>query len=906
MQDYADVFSKTNSKLYQVADKTNADQMNALIKVAKAYKNFVAYLRDDTVIIDYTYLWDLICNPNQRLFPPGVNLVILELSKKDITDNVEIICPANHYSSAFFDTKKNVIIILKIDNYYEPIYAYEKVDDDFKIKCYFNLMSKDIMPNIKNTLNLIKKSLTNKCGALQSMPGVYKSEKTIPLERLRNYITRRNYAIQQQVLNYDSKVIGVVAINKQTNQKGFIPCHPSAPLLEKGPMVVGAEASAMFVWMDDIYTDTYENTKAFLEEVYKATGKLVPCKPVIKIKEDGLIVGLLTQTNQFVMITEPTQDTFGTDLKTENNMNYMTADKTIQTENTVDDERVHYIKKIKLETNFYNVFRNTARYLLGQFQHSDLRQEIEEKSRSNQLYLKKLHSIESLLRDLMKEYVVFHEYEDAELFALTTIANCYNSCKNKPYCQPVKEKDFHECALMVPATNLISNKSNDTFYYGKLADEIVRYSRIKSFIFNPKTVLTFTTLKYNLRENEIILLKSLLTKEYFEDITAAPENRYLTSNTYDTTQPIKAQKYSNEESFEMFNKQEAAVHLDDPCIDAFSKKAQIANVYWREVFPKNYKEIIYKSAPKTCSFSAFLTILQDSSEAYRELTRNGLKEVLLTEYLNLYDAYGSFILNILKAQGKNLFANQIIAKQLSLNNLIISEEYYATNLDIWILAIHYNIPLIMLSSTSLLENNKNFMVFNSTGSTDYYFLKVGATLNEVPPSYTIIVDEKDQYKINIMNLRAAIIQEEIKKAPLGNVMLPFIQTFSLKAANTRKKIVAKIPLNPIAVEPAAATLVPATLVPAAAPAATLVPAAAPAATLVPAATPAATLVPAAAPVPAATLVPVKTRKPRTVKPKTAVPIDALATDALATDALATDAPAPVVKKMTGKVKIALA
>jgi hypothetical protein len=37
-----------------------------------------------------------------------------------------------------------------------------------------------------------------------------------------------------------------------------------------------------------------------------------------------------------------------------------------------------------------------------------------------------------------------------------------------------------------------------------------------------------------------------------------------------------------------------------------------------------------------------------------------------------------------------------------------------------------------------------------------------------------------------------------------------------------------------------------------------------------------------------------------------VPIDALATDALATDALATDAPAPVVKKMTGKVKIALA
>ena len=191
--------------------------------------------------------------------------------------------------------------------------------------------------------------------------------------------------------------------------------------------------------------------------------------------EDGLIVGLLTMTNQFVMISEPTQDTFGTDLKTMNNLNYMTTDKTIQTKDTVDNDRVNYIKKIKLETNFYNVFRNTARYLLGQFQHSDVRQEIEEKSNSTQLYIKKLRSIETLLRDLLKDHIVFHDYKETELLALSTITNCYNSCKNKPYCKPVIENDFNECALMIPAINLINEKSNDTFYFGKLADEIVRY-----------------------------------------------------------------------------------------------------------------------------------------------------------------------------------------------------------------------------------------------------------------------------------------------------------------------------------------------------------------------------------------------------------------------------------------------
>ena len=864
MQDYAEVFSTSNSKLYQASDKSNPEQMNTLIKVAKAYQNFIAYLKDDTIEINYTYLWDLICKPNPKLFPPGVNMVILELSKKDITDNVEILCPANHYSSSFFDTKKNVIIILKIDNYYEPIYAYENNNEEINITRSFNLMYKDTLPNIKNTLNLIKKSLNNKCGALVGMPNVYKFEKNIPLERLIYYLTLRNYIIRKQVLNYDSKVIGVVTMNKQTNKEGFIPCNPSALMIDKN--------SNAIQWMDDIFTDTYENTKAFLELVYTETARQVPCKPVIKVIEDGLIVGLLTMTNQFVMISEPTQDTFGTDLKPLNNLNYNIVDKTIQTNQTVDDDRVNYIKQIQLETNFYNVFRNTARYLLGQFQHSDLRQEIEEKSNSNQLYLKKLRSIETLLRDLLKGSVVFHEYTEAEILNLPTISNCYNSCKNKPFCQPNKENDFNECALKVPATNLISKKSNDTFYFGKLADEIVRYNRINAFIFNPKTVLTFTTLKYNLRENEIILLQSLLTQEYFEDIIAAPMNRYITNNTYETTQPIKAQKYSNVEMFQQMEREgegegerlgEGLAKGEDQCSKALIKKELISSEYWRKVFPSNYKEIIFQNAPKICSFNAFLTILRDFlPEEYKNLTRNGLKEALLEEYLKIYQKpYDKLILDILKAQGKKLLANQVTENQLSLSDLVISEDYYATNLDIWLLAIHYNIPLIILSSTSLLENNKNFMVLNSTGSMKYYFFKVGATMIEVAPSYTLIVDNEEGCRIKISKLRTASIQEEIMRAPVGNDLMNFIKNFSLTAANRRKKTVAKIPLK--------------------------------------VAKPVAAPEPLLQEYPVAPVAPtIKIRKPRTAKPKTVAVTEP--TTMLAEPIMQ----APLVKKMPNKLKIA--
>ena len=804
MQAYAEVFSKSNSKLYQVADKTNPEQMDALIKVAKAYQNFIAYLKDDSVAIDHTYLWDLICKPNPKLFPPGVNMVILELARKDITDNVEILCPSNHYSSTFFETKKNTIIILKIDSYYEPIYAYESKQNEIHITRSFNLMYKDTLPNIKNTLTLIKKTLHNKCGALNSMPGVYRFEQNIPLERLMYYLTLRNYLVQKQVLNYESKVIGVIALNKQTNQKGFIPCNPSAPIIsEKGAAAAAAlPDESRFIWMDDIYTDTYENTKAFLEQVYTETRKQVPCKPRIKIIEDGLIVGILTMTNQFVMINEPTQDTFGNDLKKETDLNYNSIDKTIQTDSSVDDARVNYIKQIQLETNFYNVFRNTARYLLGQFQHNDLRQEIEEKSTSNQLYLKKIRSIDTLLRDLMKDHVVFHEYEEAELLALTTVTNCYNNCKKKPYCQPVPEKDFGECALMIPATNLISHKSNDTFYYGKLADEIVRYSRIKSFIFNPKTVLTFTTLKYNLRENEIILLQSLLTQEYFENINASPVNQYITLNSYDTTQPVKAQNYSNTESFEAFNKFEAQDIPNDTCSKALIYKETITSDYWHKVFPGNYKEIVYQSDPKVCSFSAFLSILKDFNAEYKDFTRNALKEDLIDEYAKFSKTYAASLLNVLKAQGKKLLAEQIKKNQLTIADMVMSEDYYATNLDMWLLAIHYNIPLIILSSTSLLENSKNFIVFNSAKTNDYYFIKVGAVLNGIPPSYTLIVNDEGLYKINISALRSVNIQNEIKQSPQGNTFTEFIKNFSLQAATARKRIIPKLPLNPDVPAPA--------------------------------------------------------------------------------------------------------
>ena len=793
---YAEIYSQNKSKLYELADKTNPNHLRALIKVAQAYTNFLDYLKDDTVEIDYEYLWDLICKPNPKLFVNGINMVIIELSRKDITDSVELICPSNHYAATFFDPKKSVMLILKIDNYYEPIYAYKTTATEITITRTFNMTYKDVMPNIKYVLSLIKKTFNTKCAALASMPRVYKFEAPIVLEKLINELQLHNYVIDAQVMNYDSKIIGVVAINNEDNSKGFVPCYPSAPLLAQSPVV----------YMNDAQTDSYEASKNFLIKVYTKTKRQVPCQPAMKVLEDGLIVGILTITNQFVRIDEPTQDTFGKDLKIMQNVDYQTVDSEVGS-TTVDTERVNYIKKIQLETKFYNIFRTTARYLLGQYAHRDIRKEIEEKNMSTQLYLKKLRSIDTLLRELMKDQVEFYAYAENELLKLDNITNCYTNCAN-PVCHSASanasansdasvnsdasaNSDANKCVLRIPDINLINQKPNADFYYGKLADEIIRYSRVKNFIFNPKSVLSFSLLKYNLRENEIILLQSLLTQEYFENIIPAKVNIYIKNNSYDTTQPLIGQKYSNVDTLEM-EKDQCNVVIKD----------LVADNYWATIMPAASKEYIYGGADASplCSFQLLIALIEDQTKN-AELTKNVIKEVLIGEYEKLYGDYEKQLFLIFKAQGKKVLAEQLAKKETTLDKAIISEDYYATTLDLWLLIVYYNLPVVFISETELIENNRKFLVANALvgGDKVFYFVKIAAQ------SYSLI-RTTEQMVIPVESLRNATdLQTELKNVVAGDHLREFIEDFTLPGTLIKKKTI-KIAAKTI-VEPSAKTIV---------------------------------------------------------------------------------------------------
>ena len=86
---------------------------------------------------------------NDKLFPKGLNLVILNQMDNDITDNIGLICPSNHYANKFYKVGGNTLFILKYGQYYEPIYAYRDEEKSIKITKTFNEYINQLIPNIR-------------------------------------------------------------------------------------------------------------------------------------------------------------------------------------------------------------------------------------------------------------------------------------------------------------------------------------------------------------------------------------------------------------------------------------------------------------------------------------------------------------------------------------------------------------------------------------------------------------------------------------------------------------------------------------------------------------------------------------------------------------------------------------
>ena len=709
-------------------------------KIAQAFENFKNYINDDDEKITYQYIWDLVCKPLNNggvLFERGINLLIFRNPNDDITSKIEMICPTNHYSDEFFDEKKLTLMVYNKGDYFEPLCKIQKNREDknkFEISKFFSKKMFKLKDwektDIKTVLTKIKKLLTKNCIAKKSLKEAdYAYKMNISSYNIIIILPEIGYRFVTQIINSDNKVIGLI-VNKGDGDV-YIPSLPSNVDINEDFTPI-AEL--------DVYAD-YEFTKNKLQEIYETSNRKIPCNPKSKLISDNMIVGIKTITNQVVPVI-PIPKTDGLDDLDEEvsyasyeSANNLLNDEEMLTSDSTDEERSKMIKKIELENNFYKLFRDTLKIIINQSSKREEKTGILNLVSSPTIpYIEKLAKLIPSLQTLLEPAVNFDtDFELVSLDDYTDMITCLglnkSNCDKNSHCTFMRE---NTCELSLPKKNLYSNSDNRNIYFKKLADEIIRYSKIRKYIFTSSEFLSFERVNYKINDNEIILLEELLLESYLEDIRLREDNKYITTtNIYDIVNPKNKITYNT-----TFNKSKSEV---SNCID--KSTPQLDSKYLTDYLIKDSSDKIefvnYKSSI-SCMFEPIITIIKDYT-GKKSISIDNIKNKLIDAYLKLEMPQTTLIGNIKKEKynisnwsvfalinyyyGRKDLAQSIIEtpasnKEDKIELEIKQSKYKLNEFDIFLIFKEYKIPVIlkMKNKGSLL--NTSLKIFDTSTEAD--------------------------------------------------------------------------------------------------------------------------------------------------------------------------------------------
>ena len=745
-------------KSSEINNKINNDKF--MEKLVNSYENFKDYLLNDTIQINYEYLWDFITDPiseNGLLFEDGVNLIILNSPNNDITDKIELICPTNNNSINIFDIIKPTILLYSKNNFYEPLCQIKRNKKKYIIKKFFEFEKlNSTLPKLYDIMYKIKEKLLNECVSKRSLPLKYNKkydfESNIPLKLLLNELEKLNYGNFKQVLNYNSQVVALIC--EKNNEQVYVPCLPSGLL---------NDIEYIFI-SDNIYVNDYENTKTILTNLYNESNSIIKSKPKIKVVSNKMLVGIITITNQFVPISPEVYNGDDDDLILLESNNYIWNDNDVLMNDNVDEERILTVKKIKLETNFYNMFRNTFKIIINENDKREEKEKLIDILKNSAIeYLTKLNLIKEILMDVLFKSVEFVDYDFSDISSYDDLILCLglseNDCSERINCGSFL-KENNVCKLLIPSKNILNSENlNSIIYYDKLADELIRYGRIREYIFAPKKFLSFEKMQYKLNKEEIILLEDILLNKYFENVIMDNPNEYIGLNdTYDTVNPKNHIAYR--EMFEIddvnvkkikFKKKKKEVIKTSIICDVENSKITFTGWINYNLSKENYNIKEYNNTGM-CSFYLLKDIISNKLKRNVEIfeIKNKLINLILNEVNKGWETK-KIIGKIFYSSGnKSLFKQVLVANW---ENLIMSEDYYLTEYEIYLLCREYKINLIGLASKGgnhlLPISNKNIFSTIHDDNELYIIILKGYNNKNKPYSYAVVMDLNNNLNLHI-------------------------------------------------------------------------------------------------------------------------------------------------------------
>ena len=277
--------------------------------------------------------------------------------------------------------------------------------------------------------------------------------------------------------------------------------------------------------------------------------------------------------------------------------------------------------------------------------------------------------------------------------------------------------------MQIPRINLISSTSNnEDIYYGRLADELIRYARIRMFILNPQQFLSFQEMPYNLKENEIILLEDILYGDYFEDIIPQYINHFIASkNIFDIVEPSVSIPYKDTFILDNLLNTEA---INECLITNKSDKKLKLEAYLRSrKLSPDFSILEFRHNFK-CTWEIAIFILNDYGIS---ITISDLQDLLKQTYTSYFKTDNmSKIIEIWIKEGKNSILGALTNDLIGTLNI---DDYYLTPFDYFIIFNNYECPCVITSRTNICQYAHLNMAFYREDDIQNIYVILGGAWN---------------------------------------------------------------------------------------------------------------------------------------------------------------------------------
>ena len=517
------------SKLYKTLIHKDVKLLKQKIR---GYENFIKFLKDEEEFVDYTYLWDIVSSGilDEHEESKKFNLIILQENRDDVTNNISIICPQFGYSKYQLNQNERNIILFQRSDFFELIVI--RIDTNKKITLKSRYDKNQLPDMVKEVVKKIILNMKNQCdGKIQNEK--YKFEMNMKfneiVDKFLSVFESNQLSIKTQIMNFDGRIIGFIINDKVLNEEYFIPCAPSS-----------INKSFDFEYISDSIWKPFQITYDSLTKIYQISNKEIKCRPVIKVIDDELIVGIITNSNQFVSLFEPHPDMKSDDLISRRSVDIYHVDKAIFTQpGSHDNERRRITRAIKLERMFFKTYFDTLKSTLNDLKFINMKTRVESIINNTQkdIYEKFDELIEEM-GIIEKSNVRFVDYDMEILETIEDITMCKNDDdddKSEAHCII----DGNNKKLLIPKVNLYNAESNETEYLKTFVEMILRNKTKYNEVFKRVVNVPFTDNKYKIDKSEMLMTDSLLKEKYIESkhIYDNKKSMYEIHNTYDSIEP---------------------------------------------------------------------------------------------------------------------------------------------------------------------------------------------------------------------------------------------------------------------------------------------------------------------------------------------------------------------------------